>query len=163
MRKISALIFSAVAIAMAASLGATSALAQEGLFQYAGPSTTARTGGQGYFVFHDDCAAAIDDSTWCTSQMIIEGGPAPDAPSPAELGEWLNPVYFAYRPTGDRIIDISEQSAPIVRSLSCFGWTSASNSQAGLVLRTLPSSTVVSIQGQDCNVPLRAACCVESD
>ena len=85
-----------VVIAFAASLNATVALAQQ--FEYVGPSTTARTGAQGYFTFHNDCDAAFRGATMCTSKMIIEGGPAKFAPTPsATVGEWVNPVIVTDR------------------------------------------------------------------
>ena len=146
----------AIVLALAASVGATSALAQD-LFQYAGPSTTPRTGGQGYFVFHDECTAAFEESTWCTSQMVVEGGPADDAPNPAEAGEWLNPIIVGKEAT--RLVDMSGNTSD--RSLNCDNWQSSLSGKGGLVWATKAAG--VGIFVQDCNVSLRAACCVESD
>ncbi len=76
----------ALALALAASHGGASAWADP--LQYLGPSISGFNGGQGYFAYFNACTASFPPEvnvTWCTSGMIIEGGPAPSAPSPTRV------------------------------------------------------------------------------
>ena len=147
----------AIALALAASVGAATALADQ--LQYLGPSSTIRNGAQGYFTYHDDCDAAFEDSTWCTSQMIIEGGPSASAPDPPNEGEWVNPV-FMIEESNDRTIDFSGVNPTSARNLNCSQWRAGDGNTTGLVLFE-QNSGQISFITKRCNESKRAACCGE--
>ncbi len=144
----------AIALALAASLGATVVFADGP--QYVGPSTSTHDGNDGYFVLHNDCADAFRGSTMCTSQMIIEGGPSSKAPNPGVSGEWVNPV-FVFEEGGVGAVDFSGEVAGDAHALNCLGWTSNDNADTGLSLRT--NGGVVGFFLPACHVARPVACC----
>ena len=141
--------------------------------RYVGPSSDATLdGGEGLFVYHRACAATYGDAAnWCTSQMIIEGGPAPGAPSPIpggiSGGVWVQPVIATRAgATGGR--EVREFSGfPYfsdieINFLNCDGWGSAFSKVTGMVMREGPfadGDLGVEFALGSCEVPRPAACC----
>ncbi len=152
MRKFSAKL--GAAVVFAAFLIATVAFAQQPP-QYVGPSSQTLTGKEGYFKYQDDCVAAIRGSIWCTSEMIIEGGPSTKAPGPAADGEWVNPVYWIRGIGWTSCISMASGCFPI-ELLNCTGWSPEGG--MGLVVKEGPAGEV-RFDKIACTNARRAACC----
>ncbi len=140
------------AVVFAAFLNATVAFADGP--QYVGPSATSQQGDVGYFALHDACSDTFRGSAMCTSQMIIEGGPASKAPSPGGGGEWVNPV-FVFEEAGTGAVDFSGEVAGDAHTLNCEAWTSTS--ATGLQIRTLAGKVIFFVP--TCSVGRPVACC----
>ena len=160
-------IVAGAAIALAVCLGAAgAAFAKERSLQYLGPSTDSFDGNSGYFAGSDACAATdfgfnVDDVIWCTSQMIIEGGPSENANPPSAAGDWVNPVIDPA--FGGGALDFSGLFIAILVDLNCFRWTTDDAARRGLVFRDTDGLTgfpaVTSFLTQPCSTPRKAACC----
>jgi len=153
---------SGAAIAFAACLGAPAVFAQE--MQYVGNSGTLRQGNVGNFTFHSDCDAAIEGSTFCTSEMIIKGGPSSDPTPPLpdlDPGEWVNPVFsgfdrgFAFDFSGLQVL-----ASPNPFGANCTQWSQVNGT--GLVIQTTPAGGV-NFTARGCGGALPAACCMRED
>ena len=120
--------------------------------KYVGNSGVMRDGAAGYFTRHDDCAAAFEGASMCTSRMIIEGGFAPGAVIPIVSPEWVNPVMIQLSSTVT--VDFSGFRAAL-DDLNCARWTT--NDLSGLAL--LPFGGSVKFGFADCVDPHVAACC----
>ena len=175
-------IVSCAAVAFAFWLAAAgTAFAQE--VQYLGPSSATLNGSQGYWAYHDACDATFGDSTWCTSKMIVEGGPVPSAPTPSSSGEWINPVYVGFAVDPASVRDFSGLVTPVGDDFNCRRWTSSASTVTGLALgfqdplsggpRVRPGFVIqppplvedvgrVVIGRVDCDRPRAVACCGKS-
>ena len=150
----------AIALALAASVGAATALADQ--LQYLGPSTATLKGGRGIFAFHDACDATFSKSTWCTSEMIIEGGPADGAPDPGSTGEWVHPVINAA--DGGKFVDFSSGFGTTnPDTLSCGRWTIPPGSGTGLQIHDRSGSGLITFRLSACDQIRPAACCGAAD
>ena len=149
----------ALALALAAIHGGASAWADP--LQYLGPSTSGFNGGQGYIAYFNACTASFPpevNATWCTSRMIIEGGPAPSAPSPTSPGEWVNTEIVAG--IKDMTVDLSSIPLLGVINLNCDRWTVSTSTETGLVFSTEGGQENIFIL--PCNSPnIKVACCGE--
>ena len=145
----------AVAFVFAACLNATVAFAQA--LQYIGPSSQAFVGDQGHFLSHDRCDTAFKGSTWCTSEVIIKGGPSSKAATdPSGAGEWVIPVISAG--TSEKVLDFSGISTTDADNLNCTSWTSSDPADSGLVVKDAGGGDI-EFDLFPCNVAKFAACC----
>ena len=157
-----------VVAAVLAAFGAASASAQDHKIKYLGTTTATFDGSQGYFARHRACQQDFgDDAVWCTSQMIIQGGPAPGVPdlgAPQPESAWVNPapVGAASVATGDGVLidlfvtdfSVRTQSQPL-QSLNCTGWNSAAGD--GLVIQQ--GNNGPTFNNRSCGLERPAACC----
>ncbi len=146
----------AFAIALAAGIGAAGAFAQDR--QYIGSSSVARTGLQGHFTYGKDCDAAFKGSTWCTSEMINQGGASAKAPDPDSSGEWINPVFAVV--VDGKAVEISGASQFATTGIyNCTGWADTGAASTGLSVRTNILTSNVEFAFTYCTQLLKAACC----
>jgi hypothetical protein len=153
----------AIAVAFAV-FGAVSASAQD-LHQFLGPSKNMLNGGQGYFSYHQACQATFPSAVWCTTKMIIEGGPAQGVTLASDARYWVNPV-----PVGGLTDNVGNFVATtdtfhfdfvaLSNLLTCSRWTDASENASGLVLE---GSGIAGVNGtfvnRVCSNVIPAACC----
>ena len=155
----------AVAVAFVV-FGAVSASAQQ-LHQFVGPSDNTFTGGQGQFGFHQACQVTFDgEAVWCTSRMIIDGGPAFGVVLASNVQLWVNPIAVGgLLFIGGAGVDLRtvtdtfllENPGGLVNILSCSRWTDNSDGSTGLTLENDAANG--SFANRSCNVPRAAACC----
>lgn len=146
----------AFAIAIPAGIGAPAAFAQD--LQYIGSSSVARTGLQGHVTYGKDCDAAFKGSTWCTSGMIMQGGPSAKAPDPDIAGEWINPVFAVV--VDGKAAEISGASQlTTTGKYNCTGWADTGAASTGLSVRTNILNSDVELAFSYCTDLLKAACC----
>jgi len=125
--------------------------------KYAGTTATTFDGSQGYFAPHQDCARKFRGSVWCTSEMIIEGGPHLFAESVPEEGAWVNPAVVGGE--SGTLVDFSgvDRGWPF---LNCTRWTIGGEGEGrGLVIEPGPGGPT--FEAESCGESRPAACCSE--
>lgn len=130
--------------------------------KYAGTTTETFDGSQGYFAPHRACAREFKQAVWCTSEMIIEGGPHLFAANIPEEGAWVNPAVVGGE--SGLLVDFSgiDRGWPF---LNCIQWQvgveDEPNARRGLVIKPGPNSGGPTFDVEACGEIRRAACCSE--
>jgi len=121
-----------------------------------GYTPTARTGGVGVLLFHDDCAKAFPGARACTTADLISG---PFATRPADpnpnFTNWVLPSFVSIvsTSTGLVAVDVTGKTGT-PQNLSCDGWTSGLATVTGLTLSDVGRFVLAA-----CNGSRNIACC----
>jgi len=125
-----------------------------------GYTTTARTGGAGVLLFHEDCAKAFPEilgAHACTTADLLSGLfklPRPADPNPSYTN-WVLPSFVSIvsTSTGLVAVDVSGRTGT-PQNLSCDGWTSGLGTVTGLTLSDVGRFALAA-----CNGSRNIACC----